>query len=116
RSGGRAVTLGALEPLDLVSAVDYLTTRDDIDQNRIGALGLSLGAATTILAAADDRRIGAVVADSSFSGACSGISSSFQHFIGLPAFPFDHHRFCRGACRHRLEASTPHRRSRADQP
>ena len=88
RSGGRAVTLGALEPLDLVSAVDYLTTRDDIDQNRIGALGLSLGAATTILAAADDRRIGAVVADSSFSDAYSVISSGFQHFIGLPAFPF----------------------------
>jgi uncharacterized protein len=88
RSGGSAVTLGALERVDLVSAVDYLITRSDVDAQRIGALGLSLGAATSLLAAAEDQRIRAVVDDSGFSDVPHVIGSSFEHFIGLPAFPF----------------------------
>jgi len=88
RSGGDAVTLGALEPLDLISAVDYLTTRADVDGGKIGALGLSLGGSTTLLATANDTRIKAIVDDSGFSDAPAVIESSFEHFIGLPAFPF----------------------------
>jgi fermentation-respiration switch protein FrsA (DUF1100 family) len=88
RSGGEAVTLGALEYLDLISAVDYLTTRADVDRGGIGALGLSLGGSTTLLAAANDPRIKAVVDDSGFSDAPGAIASGFAHFIGLPAFPF----------------------------
>jgi len=88
RSGGDAVTLGAMEAIDLISAVDYLMTRDDIDKDRLGALGVSLGASTTILAAASDTRIRAVVDDSGFSDAPGVIETSFEHFIGLPAFPF----------------------------
>ena len=88
RSGGDAVTLGALEHLDLMSAVDYVAARPDVDPARIGALGVSLGASTTVLAAADDPRIKAVVDDSGFSDAPNVIQTSFEHFIGLPAFPF----------------------------
>ncbi|HUA59825.1 MAG TPA: alpha/beta hydrolase [Verrucomicrobiae bacterium] len=88
RSTGDAVTMGSLETLDLLSAVDYLTKRPDVDPDRIGALGLSLGASATILAAARDSRIRAVVDDSGFSDAPAAIRSSFQHFIGLPQFPF----------------------------
>jgi fermentation-respiration switch protein FrsA (DUF1100 family) len=87
-SGGEAVTLGALEQLDLVSAVNYLTTRGDVDPSKIGALGLSLGASTTLLAAAQDPRIKAVVDDSGFSDATEVVASSFEHFVGLSAFPF----------------------------
>jgi fermentation-respiration switch protein FrsA (DUF1100 family) len=88
RSGGDAVTLGALESLDLISAVDYLATRADVDGGNIGALGASLGGSTTLLAAASDPRIKAIVDDSGFSDAPAVIESSFEHFIGLPAFPF----------------------------
>jgi fermentation-respiration switch protein FrsA (DUF1100 family) len=87
-SGGDAVTLGAMEAIDLSSAVDYLMARGDIDKDRLGALGVSLGAATTILAAASDTRIKAVVDDSGFSDAPGAIETSFEHFIGLPPFPF----------------------------
>src|ERR1017187_6621374 len=44
--------------------------------------------ATSLLAAANDPRIKAVVDDSGFSDAPGVIGSSFEHFIGLPAFPF----------------------------
>lgn len=87
-SGGKAVTLGALEQYDLVSAVEYLTTRPDVDRDRIGALGVSLGGSVTILAAARDPRIKAVVDDSGFSDAPDVISTSFEHFIGIPPWPF----------------------------
>jgi fermentation-respiration switch protein FrsA (DUF1100 family) len=87
RSSGDAVTFGALEAPDIISAVDYLMTRPDVDPNRIGAMGLSLGAAATILAAAGDSRIKAVLDDSSFSDVPAAIRSSFEHFIGLPSFP-----------------------------
>jgi uncharacterized protein len=81
-------TLGALEEADLSSVIDYAVSRPDVDPARVGALGLSLGASTSLLAAADDRRIAAVVSDSAFAEATDVIATSFEHFIGLPAFPF----------------------------
>src|ERR1035437_10048855 len=88
RSSGDAVTFGALEAPDIISAVDYLMTRSDVDPNRMGAIGLSLGAAATILAAAGDSRINALLDDSAFSDPPAAIRSRFQHFIRLPSLPF----------------------------
>jgi len=65
-SGGKA-TLGKLETDDLVSAVDYVLTRSDVDPERIGALGFSAGGAMTVMAAARDPRIRALVTDSGWS-------------------------------------------------
>lgn len=88
QSAGSVVTLGAKEQIDLISAVDYLVTRPDVDPTRIGALGVSLGGSVTILAAAKDKRIAAIVDDSGFSAASNVIATSFQKFLGIPAFPF----------------------------
>jgi uncharacterized protein len=87
-SGGKYVTLGALEQKDVISVVDYAARRSDVDANRIGILGISMGGASAILAAAKDKRIRAVVDDSGFSDAPRVIAASFEHFIHLPAFPF----------------------------
>lgn len=87
-SGGDAVTLGAREQADLASVVDYLVTRSDVEVKKIGALGVSLGGSVSILAAAQDQRIGAVVDDSGFSDAANVVSTSFQTFLHIPAFPF----------------------------
>jgi dipeptidyl aminopeptidase/acylaminoacyl peptidase len=87
-SGGFAVSLGALEQGDLISAVDFLRQNPAIRAAAIGAWGISLGGATSILAAASDPRIAAVVDDSGFSDAPNVISTAFEHFIHLPAFPF----------------------------
>lgn len=64
-SGGEYVTLGVMEQRDLLSVVDYAAARADVDSNRIGAPGISMGASTAILSAARDKRINAVVDDSS---------------------------------------------------
>ena len=88
KSGGTAVTLGALEQDDALGAVDYTASRHDVDHTRIGALGLSLGAAVTIMAAARDQRVRAVVADSAFSDANAAISSAVMFIAHVPARPF----------------------------
>jgi uncharacterized protein len=87
-SGGQYVTLGVLEQQDLISLVGYLAQRKDIDANHVGVLGISMGGAIAILAAAADQRIKVVVDDSGFSDAPRVIAASFEHFIHLPAFPF----------------------------
>jgi uncharacterized protein len=87
-SGGKYVTLGVLEQQDVISLVNYAIGRRDVDASRIGILGISMGGASAILAAAKDKRIRAVVDDSGFSDAPGVIAASFEHFIHLPAFPF----------------------------
>ena len=61
------VTFGAREQDDLISAVDYLVSRSDVDGEQLGALGFSMGGATTLLTAAREPRLKAVVADSAWS-------------------------------------------------
>jgi len=87
-SGGEYVTLGVFEQQDLLSIVGYAAGRTDVDVNRIGVLGISMGGATAVLGAAEDKRISAVVDDSGFSDAPRVIAASFEKFIHLPAFPF----------------------------
>jgi dipeptidyl aminopeptidase/acylaminoacyl peptidase len=74
----REVTFGAKEQDDLVSVVGYLSGRGDVDAERIGALGFSMGGATTIMAAARDARIKAVVADSAWQTAKSWLRPSWN--------------------------------------
>ena len=45
---------------DVSSAIEFLDSRPEIDGNRIGIFGMSLGAALSLEAAARDERIGAV--------------------------------------------------------
>jgi dienelactone hydrolase len=46
---------------DVTRLVDYLQTRDDVDANRIGLIGISKGGIETYLAAAADKRIAVAV-------------------------------------------------------
>ncbi|MGH2543863.1 MAG: alpha/beta hydrolase, partial [Ardenticatenaceae bacterium] len=87
-SGGDAVTLGYHERGDVLGAIDYLKTRPDVDMSGFGVLGISQGGATAILASAETQDITAVASEAPFRSLNSVISQSFEHFIGLPAFPF----------------------------
>ncbi len=63
-SDGSTVSGGYHEKKDLEGAVEYVKGRG---YSSIGVLGFSLGAVTSLLAAAEDEEIDAVVADSSFA-------------------------------------------------
>ncbi|MDY7079032.1 MAG: alpha/beta fold hydrolase [Chloroflexota bacterium] len=62
-SEGEILPFGGEEAEDIRAAATYLQDRNDIDSNRIGAMGLSLGAQVSILGAAQSEQIKAVVAD-----------------------------------------------------
>ncbi len=87
-SGGEFVSFGFFEKEDALAAVDYLNSRDDLGELRIGMLGLSQGGAAAIFAAAASEEVLAVVAEAPFKSVDSAVAQSFTHFIGLPAFPF----------------------------
>jgi len=63
RSGGRAMDAGWYGDRDVTAAVAFLQQRPDVDPNRIGVLGLSMGGEEAIGAAAASPSIRAVVAE-----------------------------------------------------
>lgn len=67
QSGGDSTTLGPREVGDMRGAVAYLRSRRDVDADRIGAIGCSMGSGVSIGAAAQDPAIGAVVAESVYA-------------------------------------------------
>jgi fermentation-respiration switch protein FrsA (DUF1100 family) len=85
---GELVTFGKMEIQDLEAWYQYLLTRTDFDQNRIGILGESMGGMVTIQYAAQNPKIRAVVVHSSFTSIDAAAGMAVEHFTGLPAFPF----------------------------
>ncbi len=88
QSEGSEVTLATKEPLDIEGAVDYLKKRPDVDPERIGVQGISLGAASAILAAVETPEIKGVVAESAFKDLPTAIAEGFTAVTGWPSFPF----------------------------
>jgi uncharacterized protein len=77
------LTYGQRERFDVLGAVDWLRAQG---QTRIGVLGASMGAASTLLAAADEPGIQAVVADSAFCDFGQMIERQFKRLSHLPGF------------------------------
>jgi hypothetical protein len=87
-SGGHANLLGANAQPAVTAAVDWLARRQDVDPQRIGALGLSLGAEVLLEAAARDPRIRAVVADGAERASDDrvlGVGSELERAVGVVA-------------------------------
>lgn len=81
-------SLAHYEQRDVRAAVNFARRRRP--DARIAALGFSMGAAASIMAAADDQRIEAVVADSSFAAMDQVIASAYRRYRmpGRPLVPF----------------------------
>ncbi len=60
-SDGNTCTYGRLEANDVAGAVDYLLTRPDVDADKIGALGISLGAQAVLRGALKTDNLRAIV-------------------------------------------------------
>jgi fermentation-respiration switch protein FrsA (DUF1100 family) len=88
RSDGEKITFGHLEVLDVGAWERHLRARLDLDPDRIGIFGYSMGGSVAIQYAAQSRHIKAVVADSAFSSINDTVNTSVKFFTGLPPFPF----------------------------
>ncbi len=66
-SEGQEVTFGKKEVLDVEAAYQYLSSRPEIEKDRIGLFGNSMGASTAILYAAQNPEIRAVIVQSPFA-------------------------------------------------
>ena len=86
-SGGRFTSVGRHETNDVIGAVHYLSQRPEVDPERIGVIGFSMGAAATIQAAARCPQIAAVVADSSYATFLDAARYSFKVVTRLPHYP-----------------------------
>ena len=62
-SGGRAMDFGWHGDADIAAATAYLATRPDVDADRIGVVGMSMGGEEALGATATNRLIRAVVAE-----------------------------------------------------
>lgn len=82
-SEGTYYSGGYYERYDLLGAIDYLTSRG---VNKIGVIGFSVGAVTSILAAAEDPGISAVVSDSSWADFTEIINTQAEKQKHIPAW------------------------------
>jgi fermentation-respiration switch protein FrsA (DUF1100 family) len=87
-SEGSVTTLGYLEADDVRAAVDYLLTRPDVNPQRIGLMGMSMGGATVLRAAARIPKIRAVVAEAAYTSIEDNLEHGVRALTGLPPFPF----------------------------
>jgi fermentation-respiration switch protein FrsA (DUF1100 family) len=87
-SGGSRSSLGLHEQKDIKAALAHVRSRPEIDGQRIGIFGFSLGGAAAILAAAETGAFRAVVADSAFTSLRDQAREAITVFYHLPAFPF----------------------------
>ncbi len=78
-------TLGYLETADTLQAIEWVATT--YPGAGIGLLGYSMGGAVAILAATEDRRVGAVATDSAFSSQRSVIEHLIRRRVGIATPP-----------------------------
>jgi esterase/lipase len=81
-------TLGYKETLDLLSAVEMITARPDVDPNRVGVWGVSLGAYVALSAAVSSEKVRTLVLDSPFESPGSFIELQTTSILGVNNFLF----------------------------
>ncbi|MCU7667673.1 alpha/beta hydrolase [Bacillus thuringiensis] len=84
-SEGKVTTIGAREKYDLLGAIEWIKTQND---KPIVLHGVSMGAATSILAAGMSQDVAGVIADSPYSDLKDYLKENLPVWTKLPAFPF----------------------------
>ena len=85
KSSSSPVTMGFRERRDVHAAIDYLLVQRRLPA--AGIMGFSMGAATSIMAMAEDQRIRAGVFEASFSTMDRVLSDRAWHDYHVPRFP-----------------------------
>lgn len=81
-SGGKRITFGIREPDDLRAAIDWVMLRDDLCSLPLILLGESMGAAVSLLVAAEEPRVRAVVADSAYARFDGAVVGRLKTLLG----------------------------------
>ncbi len=76
--GEGPLTFGLEEEQDMAAALDFVAGRPEVDPQRIGALGVSMGSVIVLRSAAHDLRVRALVLDSAFAS----LEEEARHLIG----------------------------------
>jgi len=87
-SGGTLSTMGYQEIWDVEGAIAFLLAQPEVDEERIGLVGHSLGGGIVIRAAARFPIVKATVAESAFTSLEDNIEEGVRELTGLPPFPF----------------------------
>ena len=80
-------TLGYRESAELRSAIQGLSTRDDVDSRHLGLWGVDMGGYAVLEAAASDPRVAAFVVDDAYDDPRAMVQLEVQK-SGLTALPF----------------------------
>ena len=72
-------TFGIEESRDVSAVIDYLVSKGKAE--RVGAVGCSLGAGTLLIAAGQDQRLNAVIADSPYWSAKDALSTFISYVV-----------------------------------
>jgi predicted MFS family arabinose efflux permease/pimeloyl-ACP methyl ester carboxylesterase len=89
KSTGEFSSVGYFERRDVEAALKFTEAREP--QNKIVLFGVSMGAAATLLAAAesqDDARLAAIISESSFLSFADTARHHIKNLTPIPAFPF----------------------------
>lgn len=89
-SEGKLTTVGIYEKNDLLGAIKYAKT---LGSKKIVLLGFSMGASVSIVAAAQDKSVDAVIADSPFADMEEYLDANLSAWSKLPSFPFNQTTF-----------------------
>ncbi|RPH57718.1 MAG: alpha/beta fold hydrolase [Chloroflexi bacterium] len=87
-SGGTMTYFGAKEWQDVAGAVNFLRARPEVNTDKLGIMGRSMGGGVVIRAAAELQIFKFVIAQSTFTDAESLVSDVVPLSTGLPSFPF----------------------------
>ena len=86
RSEGSYTTYGYYEAHDVSTAIDFLESQN-VNTKRLGIIGESFGAATSLLAGAIDARIQFVIADSSYTDMPNAVKDNAWRMNYMPHYP-----------------------------
>lgn len=81
-SGGTRTTFGITEISDLSAAIDWVKQNQDLADLPLAVVSESMGAAISLMVAAADKRIEAVVADSAFARFDGAVEARLSSLLG----------------------------------
>ncbi len=87
-SDGELITFGKDELKDIETSYQYLIGKNEVNPEKIGIVGWSMGGALSILYAAQNEDIKAVISECAYDSFDNTLGVSVEALTGLPAFPF----------------------------